>query len=457
MNKPKKRKLRYLLLAVIAVIVLVAPIPVDNTRWDQTSYGIDTVRSIKDLIPYRARGNLQISYAEEDISTEVGQPLMGYTDRKSLKSEGISTPCYVRALTVKAATVDVTIVSVDMMILFDQLTDEIVKRSGLKREQLYFNATHTHSGPGGWAEGNILEFFYGKYKKEYFERIVSQAVKAIIISRQNMRPAEVGFITADAPEWVENRIYNDRPAWPPVSALVFRTPGSDKILAALTSYSAHGTVVRRETMKCSADYAGELCDAFSAGSGAKFVMYLSGAMGDARPRAGGEDGAKKMGEALSSKLESVLKGGKVEFRENIELCSEFLKVKVPRSRFALGSDWQLFPLFMRNFQPTETYLSVLRIGDNVLAGWPADAAGELARPLFEWGREFELAGKAHPVNILLTSFNGSWRGYFTTSDTFMSRDNYATRMMGFMGPWAGEYFSSLTRDLISLSYSTASK
>lgn len=436
----KRIKLAWLLPAIIILWALIGPLPSDNQNWQKASYGVKTIQRLDKIQPKGSTGNLQVSFAKEDISTDIGQPIMGYTDRKPLASEGVLDACYVRALSLRVGSEEVTVISADTMILFEDIVDEVVRRSGIERSALYFNATHTHSGPGGWAKGNIKEFFYGKYEQKYYEKLVSKIVAAINNSRQNYRPAEVGFLQVSAPEWIENRIYPERPANPNLSALVFKEPGKDEILAAITSYSAHGTVVRRETHKCSADYGGQLCAALA--QKVEFPMFLSGAMGDARPKASGEEGALKMGGALADKLIAQLSA--VEYKNSVELASLYLPVDVPSSRFALTARWELFPFFMRYFQPQTTGISVLRVGSNVLVGWPADSAGELAAPLSEWGE----SATGEKLNIILTSFNGSWRGYATTYDTYMNKDSYATRMMGFMGPWYGEYLLALSKGLI---------
>lgn len=443
-TKSKKWGKCILFLLFIAFII-VGPWPADNTHWSKAKYGIDTLDNLAQTEELRGKGELMIGFSSKSISPEIGQPLMGYTDRETLASNGVLTECNAKALTVVSGEAKVTFISVDALLVLDLLRKEVLYKTAIPPDELYFMASHTHSGPGGWAKGVVEELYYGGFNQKYFDRMLNQICAAITESREdkNLKPATLEYVTANAPELLENRIYGDeRAAYPLLTAAVFRSKNDDnKILSILTTFSAHATVVRKRTLKSSADYPGELCRKLQVETGAEMVLFGAAAMGDARPNANGEEAAVRMGETLAKKLIPKIKAGKGKKVESITALN--LPVELPPARLAVaGSGLKLFPLFMPSLMSTRTHISLVRIGDIAYVGWPADVAGELMPGILEHTKE------NHLQDIILTSFNGNWRGYFTTSQTYFERNAYATRTMGFMGPWAGDYFTDLTAQML---------
>ncbi|MBP5233590.1 MAG: hypothetical protein J6333_09300, partial [Planctomycetes bacterium] len=59
----------------------------------------------------------------------------------------------------------------------------------------------------------------------------------------------------------------------------------------------------------------------------------------------------------------------------------------------------------------------------------------------------EEKARALGLQLFLTSFNGDWRCYFTTRETYRSRDAYEVRM-GFLGENGGDYFAALSAKML---------
>lgn len=443
--KRKKNRLRKnigIFILLIAIFLLTGPFPADNTPWQNTAYGKHSLSTLASSEPSLAEGQLLAGIASEDITPEVGQPLMGYSDRKPLESTGTLSPCKVRALTLGTNKLAVTIVSVDALLVLDDLAEEVLRRTGLRSDDLFFTATHTHSGPGGWEKGRIVEFFYGKYNPRYFDKLASSITKAIQDSRSpsSLRPATLRFASANASDFVVNRIYGDvggHSALSTVSALIVNEPGKEKPRAILTSFAAHATVIRREEHRASSDYPGEFCETLKKETGAEMVLFAAGAVGDARPSGSGEEYEKRIATGLMLALRPELKAAKeIEFND---ILTWNIPVDIPPARLSsgVGPNWKLLPLLTPHVFPQLTRLSFLKLGNFALCGWPADVAGEVAAPL-------QAKAAKDGLTLLITSFNGSWRGYFTTPETYMAVNKYETRDVGFLGPQAGDFFSALT-------------
>ncbi len=428
-------------LMFVAIFLVVGPMPADNEPWQNTEWGKRSQAIIATNQPSMAEGQLLAGWGMEDITPVEGQPLMGYSDRKPLGASGEPlSRCYARALTIGTGKLAVTIVSVDSLLVLDNLADEVVKRTGLRSDDIFFTATHTHSGPGGWAQGRIVEFVYGKYESMYFDRMATAISKAILTSRSPdvLRPATLSFASAEAPDSVGNRIYAGlpgHPAIPTLSALVVTDVGKDKPRAILTSFSAHATVVRREEHRASSDYPGEVCRLLQKETGAEMVMFAAGAVGDARPLEAGADSLGRVAGGLVKRLKPELAKAKDIKFDNIVTWN--VPVDLPKARIALGAGWTWLPFFAPHIQPMQARLTLLKIGNFALSGWPVDVSGEVAAPL-------QAKAAKEGLNLLVTSFNGNWRGYVTLPETYTTRGEYETRLAGLLGPQAGVYFSDLT-------------
>ena len=89
------------------------------------------------------------------------------------------------------------------------------------------------------------------------------------------------------------------------------------------------------------------------------------------------------------------------------------------------------------------YLNYLRLGDIVIVGIPADFSGELVEPINK-------SISNNKLNLIINSFNGGYVGYIT-DDKWYDRDDintYETYTMNWYGPYNGEYFSKLIKEII---------
>ncbi len=426
----------YLIWILSLAYVIIGPWWVGNTPYIEEDYYNNTVKILENSKVLESSGELYVGYAQNEIVASVGQPIMGYTDRKPLDSEGVLNPSFSKSLTVRVGDKAVSIVAVDVMLLMGDIIDDVYMETGLSQDEIFFTATHTHSGVGGWFKHPVFEFFYGKYNKVYYDNLKRAIVQSILDSRKNFVRAKVKYDKVDAGEWLENRIYKDIPAPegagfhgvnPYLTALSFVDyDDPSNILYILTTYAAHATVVRKNVHKFSTDYPGELCAKLKELTSAKAVLFAAGSVGDARSTVLNIAGAQKLGAALAGKIAPVIKSGKAIDVTN--MTSLNLPIEMPEARFAFaGPKWSVLPILASWLFDTPIHLSYLQIGEFVIVGMPMDIAGELTAEL----------QSAKP--ILMTSFNGSWKGYATKEDTYLHRDTYSTRDMGLAGAQAGEY------------------
>jgi hypothetical protein len=93
--------------------------------------------------------------------------LAGYGDRKGHPAKGAHDDLYVKAVAFQVQSRIAVMLGADALIIPREVADiaseRLQKELGLRREQLYLSATHTHSSLGGWGERKVGEAFAGKF------------------------------------------------------------------------------------------------------------------------------------------------------------------------------------------------------------------------------------------------------------------------------------------------------
>src|SRR5690606_31150123 len=105
-----------------------------------------------------------------------------------------------------------------------------------------------------------------------------------------------------------------------------------------------------------------------------------------------------------------------------------LREPTPRISMDLGLRSWVFRGMFGDYEPN---IKVLRIGNILMIGMPADFSGELIP-------ELDAYAKNKGFDLIVTSFNGGYIGY-VTHDKYYNRDLYETVIMNWYGPYNGAY------------------
>ncbi len=167
---------------------------------------------------------------------------------------------------------------------------------GFTADTLILAATHTHSGPGGFATACLAQALGTDHARpEVLERVVAAATKAIRTGYDAAVPAHLGFVTAhdrDAagkPILARNRSAPD-PDRLDTEVLGLRLDAADgsRRIALLLDYAVHPVWGRPRQRIFDPDVAGALERMPTAADGAA-VVFVNGAEGDVAPRLGRAD------------------------------------------------------------------------------------------------------------------------------------------------------------------------
>jgi hypothetical protein len=257
----------------------------------------------------------------------------------------------------------------------------------------------------------------------------------------------MAFVKVQTQGRQKNRVDPALPTHDALSSLVFRSPGAPADappLAILVVFGAHATVNHPVPPRMSGDYPAALVSELKRTTGARSVLFASGAVGDAspaRPKATSQwKSAEALGVALASDLMTTLPSAR--FTRDVEVGNLRLDVDLPPVRLPFfGSKLRFSPLLTWWIADQRTHLHALRLGPAVLVGFPGDYSGHLADQL-------DTSTHGLGLSTIATSFDGDFRGYLVSQRVFQTRDCYETRLMNFYGPWTGEYFNDVARRMV---------
>ena len=457
--------------AFIALFVLlIGPWPVDETHFQQSQYAKNTFEHIKNLNPDINASLIKAGTASVEITPLPGSPLAGYSARDPKANTGAIEKLFAKAISISNNTNTTTLLSADLLLPMPELVTAIVKKTGLQRNQIYFSTTHTHSGPGGYANGIIETASMGDFSQKQFDMLVNSLSSAVIKSRENLQTVKIKYTRLEltpsfASQFIHNQLYDIPQAHNSIHALEFKTVtrnmNETNRLATLITFSAHPTFLGRINRKLSGDYPGVLMRKLEKSLGGN-VMFSVGAVGSMLPVSKEEkeitsiEIQKKklntMGESLAhlitkslmsstefdkSKVSNILSWSSSE----VTIQSEVIPIELPFPNYRLSDNLRLSPFLVNAiFHDNDTFIHALKIGKLFFLSYPADYSGELATSLEQWANDKDVYPWA-------TSFNGEYIGYILPSRHY-DKNHYSVRDVNFYGRWAGDFFLETSKQII---------
>ena len=386
-----------------------------------------------------------LNSAEDDHTAGkfVQLPLAGYGARSGAAATGIHDSVFVKAVALKVGSQTIVFVGADLLIMPPNITDAVTARLAeidLRREQVFYSATHTHSSVGAWASGFIGELFSGEENINVEKWLVHQVSKAIMEAIADLRPAQIGTGNFTIDAYTSNRLIggsgtknND------FSFITLEQTGHKK--AVIGSYSAHATTLGPDNLEISGDYPGYWAKKMEETS-VDYALFFAGSVGSQSPAGAigkGFEKPKYIGEALADSLDRRL--SQTALSSTTTFSTILLKMELPEYHIRLTTTINLTTALSNWLLPLSenAYLQSVRIGNMVWVSTPSDFSGEYALQL-----KNSLASYGFNANV--TSFNGNYCGYIVPGRYFYL-DKYEPQLMGWFGPNMGEYTMDLVRQL----------
>jgi hypothetical protein len=230
---------------------------------------------------------LSAGSATLDITPASPCHLAGYANRDH-PHEGVHDPLSLRALYVTNGSVELALVSADILWFREEIADPIHvmirEQLGIPPEHVMLCGTHTHSAPttnGPNANSEYLHF------------LVSQTLVAITLSKSRAEAVSIQVARGASYVGVNRReqkpggeiILGENPDGPIDREIVLTTMAgaSGNHVADICSFATHGTVMGGENYQISGDWCGLAATAIETESGGAFV-FMNGGAANVNPR-----------------------------------------------------------------------------------------------------------------------------------------------------------------------------
>lgn len=439
---------------LILGLLLVCLDGVDYRPYFHESYHAETLARLKATIATNATvfGPLSAGFGRAKLSPTVnaaqddpanGQfrslPLAGYGARHGAPATGTHDELYVKAVALQVGPRLGIMLGIDALIVPPEVTDlameQLSREPGLRREQIYLSATHTHCGIGGWGEGPVGEIFAGPFQKGASVWFASRIVAAVREAVADLKPAELTRGRFAAPDYVRNRLVGGLGRVDSEFSFIALKQSGGR-LGVLGSFAAHATVLSDDVRQFSADYPGAWARGVEQATGG-MAVFLAGGVGSHSPVSGGKgfEGTEKMGQALAGLLVKQLEN--LPGTNAITFGMVGLDITMPPLNPRLTDGIRLRPWLARRLLHSRdhSFIQAFRLDQEIWASTPCDFSGELALGVKDHLR-------SRQMNAVVTSFNGDYVGYVVLP-RYYHMAGYEPRIMSFFGPYVPEYFSEL--------------
>jgi len=348
---------------------------------------------------------MYVGWAKLEITPGLPVPLAGYGHLRDRLATHVRDPLFVRALAFDDGSTVAVLVIYDLLMVTDGLHRLVLQRLADTGAHVIVHATHTHSGPGGFGSGWLIEKVVGRHRPGTIERLAEAGERAARTALGSMKTARVGSAVDELPGHNGNR---RDPAGPLDEQLTVLRVVRDADEALVVSYSAHPVIVgERDHLALSADYPGLLVNLLE--RQLPFAAFVQGALGGVDvlfprdKRVTADDNLRRMAEPMA--------GLALRLRDRCEPRDVAVHVArqewpLPRpdarpfyddERWARRLDLPLRLLLNGLFAQTDfdrARVQGLSLGDFALAGTPADLGVSIALAGKEYARD---RGFAHPV------------------------------------------------------------
>lgn len=373
----------------------------------------------------------------------IGRPLAGYGSRVFAPTEEVADPLFARALVVKAGSTRLAIVTADLLLFNSNLSGAVAKAlqaldATWSETDLYFGATHTHSGPCGYAGAVAEQIALGWRDEELVVKLAGRIAGCIDQAARQMVAAELahGAMEVD-PAYIQNRTVPEDVANRWLDLLLVRERTDGKAIATVAIFSAHATARSSKDMRISADYPGVMTRQIESERGGT-CLFLAGSVGSMKPSAPfpRAEWADALGTELASRGIEVAEAV-TDYQSDVTVGLANGRVVLPTPQVKLTGSLRLSPFLATRLLPAAVRIQVLRLGDLLLLSTPADYSGVLA---------LELRQSFPGFTAVATSFNGDYCGYILP-ESYYDLPKYEAESMCLYGRHSGELFMQQLRSL----------
>lgn len=317
-------------------------------------------------------------------------------------------PVRARALVLQSGTTRLLWLTADLVGVAHSLRDGLRRRlesGGRSYSGLIISASHTHSGPGAFADSALFAFLaLDRQAPLVRDRILDGLERAAVEAERRREPAYLAATSAEV-----NGIGRSRLRAPlDIELGVLKVvAGGGRPIAVLWNYAIHGTALGKQNLVLSGDLMGEASTRIEREIRAP-ALYVNGAVADVSPRGRGWQGVGSGATALSNATLDLWRVMEARADARLGILSERVPLGTPAvsARNCLGS-WvpRGVRIGLGGALPESTELIAVRVGP---AAWVC-IPGELQTRL---GLEIKTAGRRHFLHAFVAGVSNDYLGYF---------------------------------------------
>ncbi len=441
-----KRWFKIIAIVILGVIVLGFSLltTIDRTPLQETTFyktTLDRLDSLADIDLNDEGDTLKVGWAKVNLTPDFTTSLAGYGISEF---DSVRDSVWVRAFVFDNGLQTIALLTPDLLIFpptVKSILEAQLKTIGVNAIQ--YTATHTHHSLGNWHPGLAGRLFAGPYDQTTVDWIAAKSIEAIKMAKSKLLKTKIGYAAVQAEGLVYNRLTDSLGTTDPWLRFIMMKQDSGQSTI-LTSFSAHATIISRDTYAIHRDYPGKLVDELEKIPGIDFGTFIAGAVGSQGPAGEGvgEEKADYTAGSAASQIQLIANVLQPQYTNRLKHTSIDVDLREPHVR--INQSLRLQPwVFNQLFGAYSASITALKIGDNLLIGTPCDYSGELIAPL-------DSLARSNGINLMVNSFNGEYIGYIT-KDAWYELDKYETRTMNWFGPQNGEYFDDVIKRIIELS------
>ena len=412
----------------------------DFTPLEETEYYTNSKEVIASIpVPRKDTSQVEVGWAKENITPSFDFKVIGFG--KNDYCEKVMDSVFIRAIVFKQKDYCVAYLSYDLMIIHPVIVQDLEKK--LKEQvpeidHVYYSATHTHNGIGGYGDKISGYVALGGKDQRILDLLTNSAIACITKSLEKRGPAEYLYSGEETEALVKNRFDKEYGEVDKKLRVLYLKNTLDKKVAFLTTFAAHATSLGRRQNELSSDYPGAYCKLAEENKLVDFALFSAGGVGSHESNLSEFTEESKNGYAKEVyEAHKEIYNSKVDtsqFKPLNKLNYEEIEIPLRDPHLKIGLGLRLRPwAFQMVFGEGTGKLAFLSIGDLMYIGTPCDFSGELIL-------EIEEELKNVPVTPIITSFNGEYIGYITP-DKYYLRDQHEVRDVNWFGPYNGRYFS----------------
>ena len=278
----------------------------------------------------------------------------------------------------------VVLVGADLLIMPPNITDSVLKvlvANGIKREEVFFSATHTHSSLGAWGPGFVGKEFSGEFNSNVEKWLTQKISEVVLIAVADLKPARIATGDFNAAFYTRNRLIGELGTKNDDFSYIFIQQEEGK-KAVIGSFSAHSTTMGSKNFEISGDYPGYWQRKME-NSGINNAIFMAGSMGSQTHTGEGEGFEKPrfIGEALADS--TIVHLQNLILNDTVLFSALTLNLNLPEYHFRLTTKKNLSTFLSRKLmpKPVNAVLQAFRLDNFILVTIPADFSGEYALQL----------------------------------------------------------------------------